>query len=578
MSQVIPESWVNTELQEVLDAIVGGGTPSKTISSYFQGDIPWMSVKDMNKSVLNDTVDHITQEAVDNSSTNIIPAGVPIVATRMSLGKIVTASFDSAINQDLKALFVNKNIDKHYLVYWYRSLSQLIESLGTGTTVKGIRLEVLRSLKFPLPPLAEQKIIADKLDELLAQVESTKVRLDAIPAILKSFRQSVLAAAVSGKLTEEWRGDAQSKEHAVLKVQEYKKSWIEKNTDHNEVSRVKKRHKAFLRESLNSSELPNSWSWAKLEDSVLMIVDCHNKTAPYVERGISLIRTSNIRDGKFVWENLRYVNQDTFAYWSKRCTPESGDIIFTREAPMGEAAIIPADTKMCLGQRTMLIRPVESCVSAKYLLMAIMDPMFKKRSEEFAVGTGVKHYRVGDVSNLLVPVPPTKEQTEIVRRVEELFAFADKVEAQVNEAQAKVNNLTQSILAKAFRGELTADWRAANPELITGKNSAKTLLEHIKAEREALALASKAAKKKPSKKIRAKKVVAKESHNTSINRNLSPVQSLIADGVAHNPQDIFNKLTPDLSLTEVFNEISELLRDNKIEEKTVDGITGFFIK
>ena len=91
-----------------------------------------------------------------------------------------------------------------------------------------------------------------------------------------------------------------------------------------------------------------------------------------------------------------------------------------------------------------------------------------------------------------------------VRRVEELFAFADKVEAQVNEAQARVNNLTQSILAKAFRGELTADWRAANPELITGDNSAAALLERIKAEREALALAAKAAKKKP----RAKKAKA----------------------------------------------------------------------
>lgn len=111
-----------------------------------------------------------------------------------------------------------------------------------------------------------------------------------------------------------------------------------------------------------------------------------------------------------------------------------------------------------------------------------------------------------------------------VRRVEELLAFADKVEAQVNAAQTRVNNLTQSILAKAFRGELTLDyklhpcsfpcgptfgrsnmfqthlWRAANPELISGENSAQALLERIKAEREALALAAKAAKKKPKAK------------------------------------------------------------------------------
>lgn len=84
-----------------------------------------------------------------------------------------------------------------------------------------------------------------------------------------------------------------------------------------------------------------------------------------------------------------------------------------------------------------------------------------------------------------------------VRRVEELFALADKVEAQVNAAQARVNNLTQSILAKAFRGELTADWRAANPELITSENSASALLKYIKAERETLAV-----KKKPTNKLK----------------------------------------------------------------------------
>ncbi|MGL4754864.1 MAG: restriction endonuclease subunit S [Aeromonadaceae bacterium] len=150
---------------------------------------------------------------------------------------------------------------------------------------------------------------------------------------------------------------------------------------------------------------------------------------------------------------------------------------------MGEAAIVPTGHRVCLGQRTMLIRPVENLVSAKYLLLAIMDPNFKTRSDIFAVGTGVKHYRVGDVSNLIIPIPPTDEQTEIVRRVEQLFAYADTLEQQANAAKERVDNLTQAILAKAFRGELTSDWRAANPDLISGDNSAGALLARIQAER-----------------------------------------------------------------------------------------------
>ena len=89
------------------------------------------------------------------------------------------------------------------------------------------------------------------------------------------------------------------------------------------------------------------------------------------------------------------------------------------------------------------------------------------------------------LASLEIPLPPLPEQHEIVRRVEQLFAYADSIEKQVNNALTRVNNLTQSILAKAFRGELTAQWRAENPDLIGGENSAAALLEKIKAERAA---------------------------------------------------------------------------------------------
>jgi type I restriction enzyme S subunit len=102
--------------------------------------------------------------------------------------------------------------------------------------------------------------------------------------------------------------------------------------------------------------------------------------------------------------------------------------------------------------------------------------------------------------SLFAVIPSIEEQTQIVRRVEELFAFADSIEQKANAALERVNNLTQSILAKAFRGELTADWRAANPELISGENSAEALLAKIQAERDKLALEKKAANKTRKKK------------------------------------------------------------------------------
>ncbi|WP_427501103.1 restriction endonuclease subunit S [Methylomonas sp. MED-D] len=378
----------------------------------------------------------------------------------------------------------DKAIFPEYLSLFLRSRDywEQLKSKAVGVAVQNVNATSLSELVVPVAPLNEQIRIADKLDSVLAKVDAAQARLEKIPALLKRFRQSVLAAATSGELTREWREQSRLYEeknsaHEVINlIQTRKLAWINENNQHNEVSRVKKRVHAFLANGdIETTDLPDNWAWAKLEDVVLMVVDCHNKTAPYVDNGIALVRTTNIRDGRFIWEDLRYVSEETYQYWSKRCLPEPGDVVFTREAPMGEAAIIPEGAKICLGQRTMLFRSIEDQFSAKFLLIALMDPRFRERSENIAVGTGVKHYRVGDVSELNVPVPPVEEQTEIVRRVESLFAQADAVEKQYRAAKQRLDRLSQSLLVKAFRGELVPQDPSDEP--------AAELLKRIQAER-----------------------------------------------------------------------------------------------
>ena len=451
----LPYGWLDASLDDVLLSIVGGGTPSKSNVSYFLGAIPWMSVKDMNKNTLEDTVDHITQEAVENSSTNVIPAGTPIVATRMSLGKIVVANFDSAINQDLKALFHATGIERDYLVNWYRANSKLIESLGTGTTVKGIRLEVLKALKFPLPPLAEQKVIADKLDTLLAQVETTKARLDGIPQILKTFRQSVLAAAVSGKLTEEWRVENE----AIRKFQKLGSAGVEVKT-------------GPFGSALHKSD--------------------------YLLDEIPVINPMHISDGRINPSASMTISEEKYnslGAWHLK----EGDVVVGRRGEMGRAAVYMGSDKMLCGTGSMILRPPANTIS-KYLEIILRSPTAVDYFNAASVGSTMVNLNQKVIKELEVYFPEKEEQIQIVRRVEELFAFADRIEQKANAALERVNNLTQSILAKAFRGELTADWRMQNPDLISGDNSAKALLEKIKAEREALS-----SKKKPKKKTAARK-------------------------------------------------------------------------
>ena len=450
----LPEGWVATNLENVILKIVGGGTPSKANPSFFEGSIPWMTVKDMNKHVLEDTVDHISQEAVDSSATNIIPAGTPIVATRMSLGKIVVANFDSAINQDLKALFSGEETDTDFLVYWYRSQGREVERLGTGTTVKGIRLEVLRGLNFPLPPLAEQTVIAQTLDTLQAQVANIKTRLDALPKIIKTIRQSVLAAAVSGKLTEEWRGENECGE------------WEECEFD------------TLLEEMRNGlSPKPN-------EDGV----------------GYPIFRIGAVRPLEIDYSDMRYLEcEDKIA---DRYRLQKNDLLFTRYNGsldfVGVCGRIKEEQKDVVLYPDKLIRVrLKENAHPSYIELYFASPSIRRLVTDFVKSTsGQKGISGKDLKSVLIALPSTKEQTQIVRRVEELFAFADQIEQQVKNAQGRVNNLTQSILAKAFRGELTAQWRAEHPDLITGDNSAEALLAKIQAEREKLKPKKKTTRKK----------------------------------------------------------------------------------
>ena len=165
----IPEGWKWVRLGEIIVLDIGGGTPSKSNPLYWNGSIPWMTVKDFafnQNELIKTTIDSITEDGLRESSSNFIEAGNIIVCMRMGLGKIAINSIGLAINQDLRALFLSTHISKHFFVNFYKTLS--IE--GNGMTVKGIKREELINTPFPLPPLKEQEEIVTKIESLLAKV------------------------------------------------------------------------------------------------------------------------------------------------------------------------------------------------------------------------------------------------------------------------------------------------------------------------------------------------------------------------------------------------------------------------
>lgn len=188
----IPTDWKHLKLADVVTKIQGGGTPSKLEPSYWEGKIPWASVKDIVTHNPNGTLDHITELGLENSSSRLVPKGTLIVSTRMALGHAVFFNVDVAINQDLKALYPDKELGKQYLFYWFQSKKKYIARLGTGSTVDGISQDGLKNINYLLPPLPEQEKIVEVLETWDSYIEKLSGAIKLKKRVKKGLMQKLL--------------------------------------------------------------------------------------------------------------------------------------------------------------------------------------------------------------------------------------------------------------------------------------------------------------------------------------------------------------------------------------------------
>ena len=283
---------------EVVD-FIGGGTPSRDVDHYWNGSIPWASVKDFKGSSIDSTLESITHDGLSASSSALIPAGHVIMPTRMALGKAAINSIDVAINQDLKALKTKTRIDTRYLLHAILSRAKEIQSHGKGATVQGITIERLRAIQIPLPPLEEQRRIAAILDK--AQDLLLRARLS------NQLALSLIESEMIQRFDRPGRVQSQS---ALL----------------------------------------------TLVDAGVTVIDCPHSTPQWTEDGKICLRTSNLGKGDWIWHDTRRISDDDFLERSRRAPVEPGDIILSREGTVGIAAIVTSDMEVCMGQRLVQLK------------------------------------------------------------------------------------------------------------------------------------------------------------------------------------------------------------------------------
>lgn len=196
-----------------------------------------------------------------------------------------------------------------------------------------------------------------------------------------------------------------------------------------------------------------------------LIVDCEHKTAPTQETGFPSIRTPNIGKGHLILDNVNRVSEDTYKKWTRRGEPRPGDLILAREAPAGNVGVVPEGEQVCLGQRTVLVRPTKSAVNSQYLAFLILHPIMQKRLLSFSTGATVQHVNMKDIRQLAMSsLPPLDTQMGDVAVLSQAQSEIARIEAIYQKKLAALTELKQSLLQKAFAGELTAETKTAIKE------------------------------------------------------------------------------------------------------------------
>ena len=392
-----------------------------------------------------------------NDSELTYKGELPVIIFGDHTRNIKYIDFNFAAGADgTKILKPMKCFDPKFYYYYLQCLD--IPSFGYSR-----HYSVLRTLDVPLPPLAEQKRIVAKLDTLFASLESTKSRLEKIPTLLKNFKQAVLTQAVTGKLTEQWREGKELEEASA-----WRKSIIQERQSLG----LPKRTPGLVYEEVEGSfELPLKWTYSYLQNFG-EFTRGKSKHRPRNDKKLFGGLYPFIQTGEVARSNgliLNYTNTySDFGLSQSRLFPK-GTLCITIAANIAETGILNFDA--CFPDSVVGYLPYKDLYTTQFAMYYLR--VIQKDLDHYAPATAQKNINLGILFEVPFPVPPKLEQTEIVRRVESLFAKADTIEQQYQSLKQKIDTLPQAILAKAFKGELVEQNPLDEP--------ASVLLEKIKA-------------------------------------------------------------------------------------------------
>jgi type I restriction enzyme, S subunit len=474
MNAGLPEGWTSTTVGALTSVVRGASPRPKGDPRYFGGVIPWIMISDITRQrgkFLYATRDHVTEAGAQLSRQ--LAAGDLILSNSGSVCIPKLLAVDGCIHDGFLAFPDLANfVSCDYAFWWFEYIRPaVLNEHRQGNTQVNLNTEIARNLSFALPPRDEQDRIVAKLEPTLSKVDGSRERLDKVSVILKRFRQAVLDAACSGRLTVKWRAKNSGVEPASTLLARIQKQLLGNRQAPEAVT-----------DSERVEEIPATWVLCTLADLFVVqtgATPLRSNSAYYHNGTIPWIKTAQVQNGD-IWKAEEYITDLAIKETNAKVFPEGTLLIAMYGEGKTRGQVGRLRIKAATNQASAaLVNPNLTTETNEYIFYHALSQYARLRAE--AVGGNQPNLSAGIIKAWLINFPPLEEQKEIVRRIKGLFSLADKIEVRYTKAAEQVDRLTQSVLAKAFRGELvTTEAELAKTEGRTYETAVE-LLARIKA-------------------------------------------------------------------------------------------------
>ena len=491
----VPRNWVWTTLSELGD-IVAGGTPSTKEPIYWTDEVNWISPADLtgySAKTIRKGTKSISRSGLANSSAKVMPAGSVHFSTRAPIGYVVISSEPLATNQGFKSLVPAPGIFNEYVYYYLMASRDYARKRASGTTFLELSGRAFADLPIPLAPTATQHKIVAKIEELFSELDKGVESLKATRAKLDVYRQAVLKHAFEGKLTAQWREENKDKlaksEQLLARIKQEREARYEQQLQEWKAA-VKKWEESGCLKTKPSSPRPPSfpepftdielmalpeiscpWLWVKVGElfSVYVGATPSRKQRSYWNGAINWITSGEVRFAPINKTN-ETITPEGLASTSAEVHP-IGTVMLAmigEGKTRGQAAVTHVEA--CHNQNTAAIRVSESEISPEYVYYYLLYRYEDNR--RVGSGNNQKALNKERVSNLPIPLPSLAEQAVIVQELNKLLSVIEQLDGEIGRQLTNANALWQSILKKAFTGQLVPQDPHDEP--------ASILLERIK--------------------------------------------------------------------------------------------------